>query len=149
MTTLYDQSPQASSPRNVRCRRLPCQLSKAPDSQNISHLFPLQLLANSSLAALIHAVNLEHFFRQINANYRNLHLDAPLHFSGVKPPLLWHQDAVWGSGRPFHYNSEACRSDGYMAPLDWLFRQLSGLEQCTDIGALRIQRLLRPIICPS
>ena len=31
-------------------------------------------------------------------------MDAPFSFSGHNEPLLWHSDALTGSGRPFHYD---------------------------------------------
>src|SRR4030065_1128771 len=70
------------------------------------HLGTLQLFAHRNLAALIHTVNLKNCFCQINAYRSNLHFGCPfLCLVVVVPPLLWHLDAVLGSGRPFHYVS--------------------------------------------
>jgi hypothetical protein len=46
------------------------------------HLVPPQLLANHDMPSSIDTVNLEHALCQINADRRNLHVDAPLGSSG-------------------------------------------------------------------
>jgi len=57
----------------------------------------------------------------------------------VKPPLLWHFDAVLGSGRPFHYvrgNTVRCAL-GY-APLVGLHDRLETVFYCVEKAVARL-----------
>ncbi|MGA8148626.1 MAG: hypothetical protein WB870_13815, partial [Gallionellaceae bacterium] len=49
-------------------------------------------------------------------------LDALSILVVVKPPLLWHSDAVLGSGRPFHYGGLRIYEVAiYLLPLEKIF----------------------------
>jgi len=63
-----------------------------------SHLITPKSPLQHRLASLVDAVDLEHVFRQIDANCRNVHVGRPFRSSGLMTLPLWHNDAVSGGG---------------------------------------------------
>src|SRR5262245_59393985 len=55
-----------------------------------SHLIASESLLQHALASLVDAVDLEHVFRQIDANCRNVHDGRPFRFEWLTTLPLWH-----------------------------------------------------------
>jgi hypothetical protein len=50
------------------------------------------------MSLIVHTMQLEDAFCQINANHRMLHLDRSFRSGGCRPTPLWHFDAVLERG---------------------------------------------------
>src|SRR5215468_618128 len=59
-------------------------------AKEVDDLLTPQLTADDDLAHTIHAVNLEHVLREINADGANLHMDDPLQVIRCSTITLWH-----------------------------------------------------------
>jgi len=69
------------------------------------HLLAPQLLAQHHFAALVHSVHLKDILRQINANRRNLHADAPLCSVVADTSTVAHRCRMSGGVHPIAFGN--------------------------------------------